>query len=105
MSQILTLFCPKIKGSIQNYKKVDFAIYNNFSSWLEFYTQIYEIPSIKNEMILLNGIDKEIRRIRQKDPDSFHRSERYKELGSVLAELQTIRADSIPSLSWKYGLF
>ena len=84
--------------------QVDFSIYSNFTEMLNYVTWIYTIQSVKSEMNLLTSINNELYRIKIKDPDNFYKSERYKELGNVLNELKTISHDSIPNLSWKYGL-
>jgi hypothetical protein len=94
-----------IEYAAENYSKVDFSIYNNFVSWLDYFTAIYKIPSVKNEISLLNAVNSELSRIKRQNPDNFYKSDRYKELGQALSSLQTINKDSISTISWKYGLF
>lgn len=89
----------------QNFTKVDLSIYDNFTSWLNYFTSIYSVASVKQEITLLKSINAELNRIRYKDPDNFYKSDRYKDLMNALSELKTIDKDSISSLSWKYGLF
>lgn len=94
-----------IAYSEPNYSKVDFTIYANFSSWLTYITSIYQHPSIKQEITLLKAVNTELNRIKNNDPDNFYKSDRYKDLNSVLSDLKTINKDSISTLNWKYGLF
>ncbi|MDR3713050.1 MAG: hypothetical protein P4L51_09570 [Puia sp.] len=105
-SELLTSTRNQINAYSESYySKVDFSNYNNFSSWLKYFTSIYAVPSVRQEIALLSAINKEMYRLKYKDPDHFYKSERYRDLGTVLSELKTIDKDSIPTLSWKYGLF
>ncbi len=84
---------------------VDLSINSNFTNMLNYVTWIYSIESVKFEIAILKSVNNEIIRLKNGDPNNFYKSERYKELGSVLNDLKTIDRNSISKLAWDHGLF
>lgn len=66
--------------------------------------EIYSYTAIKNEIQLLKAINREIKRLQTEKPGEYHKTERYKELGTVLNKLATCSTDEISKLAWEYGL-
>lgn len=92
---------PKVEQSIRT---VDLTLSSNTGKMLNYICKIYEHKPIMDEINLLGAIDKELRRLYLKDPDTFHKSARYKEMGLVLNRLATCSWDQIPKLAFEYGL-
>jgi hypothetical protein len=66
---------------------------------------IYNYSSIKNEISLLKAINSEYRRLKQNNPDNFHKSTRYSELALVLNKLKSCSTSEIGNLAVTYGLW
>jgi hypothetical protein len=66
---------------------------------------IYNNKSIKSEISLLKAINSEYRRLKNNDPDNFHKSSRYSELALVLNKLKTCSTSEIGNLAVTYGLW
>ncbi len=84
--------------------KIDWSDDAITESYVKYYTSAFDDAYIKDEISMLQNLDKEINRIKLKDPDGFYKSERYMELGKALEELKICGATEIGKLAWKYGL-
>ena len=98
------------QNNISNYmynsgvKYVDLSFDENARQIISYITQPLNIGSIKNELILLQKINNELYRIKNKDPDNFYNSKRYTELGKAINELKNCDPAQINQIGWKYGL-
>ncbi len=102
--KILDYYQSKAKEEAKNAASVDFSNDANAESWIAYFNQVFKIESIKNEMILLDNIYSEIKRLKYKDPDNFYHSKRYSEMADALNELKDCNPDDIGKIGWKYGL-
>lgn len=64
--------------------------------------EIYSIPSIKNEIRLLQKCNYEIMRIQYEDPNDYPTSKRYQSISKVLEKLSTCKENEIEGLNWEY---
>ncbi|GEM_PF-4407062 len=89
-----------------HYKHVDLSVNGSFAnSYSKWITAIFNRSSVKAEIKLLNAIHAEYYRLKNDDPNNFHRKERYRELVKALDELESCSADQIGAISIKYGLW
>jgi hypothetical protein len=88
----------------KNYAHADVGIEENFNTVLDYVTSLYRIESIKAELQLLNSIQQEINRLRQKDPETFQHSERYEQIKSALVKLQGVTPAMIPGVAVEFGI-
>jgi hypothetical protein len=71
---------------------------------LKYCCQLYTWPSIKQEIELLNAINLELNRLKREFPGTFHTTDRYKEIGTVLSTLESCSTSEIAKLAWDHGL-
>ena len=103
--QSLDTYRSTVIPNVERYVKTfDLTQEGNTNKILNYTCKIYEYKPIMDEINLLGAVDKELRRLYSKDPDTFYRSDRYKEMGLVLNRLATCSLDQIPKLAWEYGL-
>ena len=87
-------------------------IYNAIRSWdlgnetntsniRNYCCEIYSYSSIKNEITLLQSCQKELDRIKYKDPDNYLYSKRYQSIMKTLYKLKNCSASEIAELSWE----
>lgn len=83
-------------GSFTDYEKF-IAVYN-------YYTYIYSLNSIQEELKLLKATKAEIDKIKKEDPQNYQSGKRFKEITGVLKELKKTDRHSISVLGWKHHL-
>jgi hypothetical protein len=69
--------------------------------WIEYITQIFRIQTIKDEILLLQSCQRELNRIKYKDPDNYIYSKRYKSIMKTLDLLKNCSTSEIKYLSWE----
>lgn len=69
--------------------------------WINYVTQTFRIPSIKDEILLLQSCQSELNRIKYKDPDNYLYSTRYKSIMKTLDLLKNCSTSEIKNLSWE----
>jgi hypothetical protein len=74
---------------------------SNTSKIRNYCSAIYSYPSIKNEILLLQSCQKELNRIKYKDPDNFLYSKRYQSIMKTLEKLKNCSTSEIQELSWE----
>ena len=74
------------------------------NSWLTYISQVFNIETIRNEIILLQKINQEFQRLKNNNPDNFHKSVRYSEMCNALSLLKKCDIREINTISVKYGL-
>lgn len=71
---------------------------------LTYCCQLYSRPAIKQEIELLKAINLELNRLKREFPGTFHTTDRYKEIGTVLSTLENCSTSGIADLAWEHGL-
>ena len=87
-----------IKNSISRW---DLTIDSKYLEGREYICKIYSYPSIKNEILLLQSCQKELNRIKYKDPDNFLYSTRYQSIMKTIEKLKNCSTSEIEELSWE----
>jgi hypothetical protein len=98
--QTLDLHKKEINAGMKNCRD-DLSKQYIADQWIEYVTQTFRVPSIKNEIKLLQSCYKELNRIKQNDPDNYIYSKRYKAINKVLNRLESCPTSEINSLSWE----
>lgn len=88
-----------------NGSKIDYGYGDNASRVVNYITGVYKIPGVKDELKLLQSINREIKRLKSQNPDGFHNSTRYKEIMNVISELRNCNISDFGDIAYKYGLF
>ena len=70
-----------------------------------YFLDIYDKESVKNELLLLQEINKEMNRLKRTFPGRFHKTDRYNEILLALKALKTCKSNEISDISYKFGLF
>ncbi len=79
--------------------------YDQNADWLiNYICKPFHVPSIKEEIKMLQSINREINRLKREQPDTFHHSKRYQEITEALGKLQNCPTSEISQLVWNYGL-
>ena len=87
---------------IKNYiSRWDLTIDSKYLEGREYICKIYSYPSIKNEILLLQSCQKELNRIKYKDPDNFLYSKRYQSIMKTIEKLKNCSTSEIEELSWE----
>jgi hypothetical protein len=100
------------KATLKNHKEVisseikakcngDLGNQDYANYWIEYVTQTFRVPSIKDEIKLLQKCDAEINRIKYEDPNNYPNSKRYKSISKVLKELESCPTNNIKNLNWE----
>ena len=87
-----------IKNSISRW---DLTNDSKYLKGREYICKIYSYPSIKNEILLLQSCQKELNRIKYKDPDNFLYSTRYQSIMKTIEKLKNCSTSEIEELSWE----
>ena len=87
-----------IKNSISRW---DLTIDSKYLQGRKYICEIYSYPSIKNEILLLQSCQKELNRIKYKDPDNFLYSKRYQSIMKTIEKLKNCSTSEIEELSWE----
>jgi hypothetical protein len=77
---------------------------NNAYTIINYCSEIFSYPYIKDEIKLLKAINMEIIFLKRDFPREYHLTKRYNELGLVLEKLKSCEPSEISSLAWNYGL-
>ena len=86
-------------------KNADYSMPANVNGVCNTINRYLQVQSIKNEINLLNKIWSEFNRLKEKNPENFASSDRYKELQQVLNSLENCPVNEIGSLAWKHGIY
>ena len=70
-----------------------------------YFLDIYDKESVKNELLLLQEINKEMNRLKRTFPGRFHKTDRYNDILLALKALKTCNSNEISDISYKFGLF
>lgn len=96
----------KIASYIETIKNVDWSQQSDYAVKVrEYILSIYNFSNIKDELILLKAIIKEIDRLKGTYPGTFHKTDRYTEILLAISELRDCKSNEISNISYKYGLF
>jgi hypothetical protein len=71
-----------------NFSKYDLAEEKNVSSFLNYFTWIYKLPKIRDEIRLLNELNGFHQFIVTSDPNKVNKGQLYEELNTVLLEMR-----------------
>ncbi len=97
----LEKFKKELRAGMPAWQQADFSIQTNVDRCLEYITQIYNDPSIRAEIKLLQRCNTELNRIKYTDPNNYPNSKRYKSINKVLNRLADCNASEISSLNWE----
>jgi hypothetical protein len=100
----LKSFQEKAKVQAKQLTNWNWARSENVQAALKYFNQLYDVESIKNEIIMLQNISKTIVQLKKYDPLYFHVSPRYQELTRAIEELRYAERSQIGDIAWKYGL-
>jgi uncharacterized protein (TIGR02145 family) len=82
----------------------DLGVPDNAISILNYCTEIYSFSTIKEEILLLKQVNREIKRLKAQYPNDFYNTQRYADLSAAIKELYNCAPSEISNLSWRYGL-
>ena len=102
----LSAWKKKVEVQARKVSNVNWARQSNYALKLRaYFLNIYDTESVKNELLLLQEINKEMNRLKRTFPGRFHKTDRYNELLLALKALKTCEAYEISDISYKFGLF
>lgn len=93
-----------VRSKLKNSSSIDFSIDANVKWALNIINDYFTMKPIKDEIIVLNTIGKEVVDIKNTYPNSFERIERYKELIQLVAEIENCHAELIWSIASTHNL-
>ncbi|MCB9336147.1 MAG: fibrobacter succinogenes major paralogous domain-containing protein [Flavobacteriales bacterium] len=99
---ILAKYKAMIKNEIDvNSTHADFSKESITQEYISFISQPFNVPSIKDEIKLLQSCQTELNRIKYKDPNNYIYSKRYKAISKTLELLENCEPSQINNLSWE----
>jgi len=78
-----------------NFKQYDLAEQANVNSFLKYFNWVYELPTIRNEIRLLNELNVFYQFIVTSDPNKVNKGQLYEELNSILLEMRFWNGDQL----------
>jgi hypothetical protein len=78
-----------------NFSKYDLAEEKNVSSFLNYFTWIYKLPKIRDEIRLLNEINGAYQFIVSSDPNKINKGQLFEELNTVLLEMRVWNGEQL----------
>ena len=101
----LSNFHKATAEAVKAYNKVDFSIWDNYIKALNYITQFLNVPTVRDEIIVLQKIDMQLSLLKQKDPDNYYTSEKFYKLVSLMNEIYNCSRTEISAVAYKYGFF
>ncbi|MGB1169502.1 MAG: hypothetical protein ACPH3L_09055 [Flavobacteriaceae bacterium] len=102
----LSAWKKKVEAQARKVSNVNWGRQSSYALKLRaYFLDIYNKESVKNELLLLQEINKEMNRLKRTFPGRFHKTDRYNELLLALKALKTCKSYEISDISYKFGLF
>ena len=101
----LNSFHNDIAAGVKAFNKVDFSIWDNYIEALNYITQFLNIPTVRDEIMVLQKIDVQLFLLKEKDPNNYYTSEKFYKLVSLMNEIYSCPRTEISAVAYKYGFF